>query len=89
MDLRKIWLTAVPTFFSLYLLWWIFSPIYYFFTHLCVLSVLAVVAWTVAHCIYDHFNTETVSPNNKSVLITGCDSGFGHQLAQRLDKFGK
>ncbi|CAL1526322.1 unnamed protein product [Lymnaea stagnalis] len=29
-----------------------------------------------------------VDPANKAVFITGCDSGFGHELAERLDKMG-
>lgn len=29
-----------------------------------------------------------VSPSNKIVIITGCDSGFGHKLAKRLDEKG-
>ncbi|XP_046352519.1 short-chain dehydrogenase/reductase family 9C member 7-like [Haliotis rufescens] len=31
---------------------------------------------------------QQVSPLGKYVLITGCDTGFGHQLAQRLDERG-
>ena len=29
-----------------------------------------------------------VDPRNKSVMITGCDTGFGHALAKRLDSLG-
>ncbi|CAG5126705.1 unnamed protein product [Candidula unifasciata] len=29
-----------------------------------------------------------VDPTGKAVFITGCDSGFGHELAERLDKMG-
>ncbi|XP_071953166.1 D-beta-hydroxybutyrate dehydrogenase, mitochondrial-like [Antedon mediterranea] len=29
-----------------------------------------------------------LSPNNKAVFITGCDTGFGHSLALRLDQLG-
>ncbi|GFX63967.1 estradiol 17-beta-dehydrogenase 2 [Trichonephila clavipes] len=34
------------------------------------------------------FLAEEVKPENKAVLITGCDSGFGHFLAKRLDSKG-
>lgn len=29
-----------------------------------------------------------ISPVNKAVLITGCDSGFGHLAAKALDVYG-
>lgn len=29
-----------------------------------------------------------VSPKDKAVLITGCDSGFGNLIASRLDTYG-
>ncbi|XP_071953893.1 D-beta-hydroxybutyrate dehydrogenase, mitochondrial-like isoform X2 [Antedon mediterranea] len=29
-----------------------------------------------------------LSPSNKAVFITGCDTGFGHSLALRLDQLG-
>ncbi|XP_054717033.1 17-beta-hydroxysteroid dehydrogenase type 6-like [Uloborus diversus] len=35
-----------------------------------------------------YFVKEKVPPENRSVLITGCDSGFGHLLAKRLDSIG-
>ncbi|GIX77721.1 estradiol 17-beta-dehydrogenase 2 [Caerostris extrusa] len=34
------------------------------------------------------FLSDKIQPDNKAVLITGCDCGFGHQLAKRLDKGG-
>ncbi|GAB1598601.1 retinol dehydrogenase 7-like [Argonauta hians] len=36
-----------------------------------------------------HCNRKTnVNPDQKAVLITGCDTGFGHELAVKLDKTG-
>lgn len=35
-----------------------------------------------------HSNNELVTSDNKAVVITGCDSGFGHSLATRLHKLG-
>lgn len=27
-----------------------------------------------------------ISPGKKAVIVTGCDSGFGHEIALKLDK---
>ncbi|XP_071033841.1 D-beta-hydroxybutyrate dehydrogenase, mitochondrial isoform X2 [Parasteatoda tepidariorum] len=34
------------------------------------------------------FLNERICPKGKAVLISGCDSGFGHDLAKRLDDIG-
>lgn len=31
---------------------------------------------------------DKIDPRNKGVFITGCDSGFGHELAKRLSNYG-
>ncbi|CAF3952888.1 unnamed protein product [Rotaria sordida] len=39
--------------------------------------------------LYQHFfPTPNINPNGKYVLISGCDTGFGHGLAIELDKQG-
>ena len=40
---------------------------------------------TRIHYIYLFILTQ-ITPDNKAVLITGCDTGFGHALALHLDK---
>lgn len=87
----RVNLYAGSIFVGLYFGWWLLSSLTYVtcFTNFCVLGTLLVVAWTVAHKLFDHFNTETVKSNNKIVLITGCDTGFGNQLARRLDSSGE
>ena len=43
----------------------------------------------VIYRLYQHFNpSPDVSPHGKYVLISGCDTGFGHRLAIELDKDG-
>ncbi|CAF1059101.1 unnamed protein product [Rotaria sordida] len=43
----------------------------------------------VFYRLYQHFYpTPNINPNGKYVLISGCDSGFGHGLAIELDKQG-
>ncbi|CAF1137220.1 unnamed protein product [Rotaria sordida] len=43
----------------------------------------------IAYRLYQHFfPTPNIDPCGKYVLISGCDSGFGHGLAIELDKKG-
>ncbi|XP_054716961.1 17-beta-hydroxysteroid dehydrogenase type 6-like [Uloborus diversus] len=46
----------------------------------------------LSHFTYDFVKSaylpEKVDPENKAVFITGCDTGFGHHLARRLDSRG-
>lgn len=46
-------------------------------------------SWGFAYYVYERYNQDTVSSNNKVVLITGCDTGFGNRLARKLDRLGK
>ncbi|CAL1274926.1 unnamed protein product, partial [Larinioides sclopetarius] len=34
------------------------------------------------------FSRLKITPQGKAVLVTGCDSGFGHEFAKRLDSIG-
>ena len=43
----------------------------------------------IAYKIYQYlFPTQNINPTGKYVLISGCDTGFGHGLALELDKQG-
>lgn len=85
---------SCPCFLGLWLFWWqLFNSnrfeLVHLFTQTCVLSALAVISWTVGYFLYDLFHSQRVEATaNKAVLITGCDSGFGHKLAKRLDALG-
>jgi NAD(P)-dependent dehydrogenase (short-subunit alcohol dehydrogenase family) len=49
---------------------------------------LAIVLYA-SYRLYQHFfPTPNINPNGKYVLISGCDTGFGHGLAIELDKQG-
>ncbi|XP_069689208.1 short-chain dehydrogenase/reductase family 9C member 7-like [Periplaneta americana] len=55
--------------------------------------VLVVTAFCLTDFVFHvvwHFVTKEMLPdlNDKAVFITGCDSGFGHKLAMKLDKLG-
>jgi len=69
--------------------YWIWSQLnLWLFTQFCVIGGLSMLSWVIAYYIYEQLNRETISPHGKAVFITGCDTGFGNQLAKRLDKIG-
>ena len=52
------------------------------------LIILGILAYA-SYRLYDHFFPKpNVNPDGKYVLISGCDSGFGHGLAIELDRVG-
>ena len=53
-----------------------------------VFIVVALILY-VTCCLYQHFfPSPNIDPRGKYVLISGCDTGFGHALAIALDKQG-
>lgn len=48
-------------------------------------GLVVIVAWLVVVCRQQH---KTYSPRGRFVMITGCDSGFGREIALRLDRLG-
>ncbi|XP_042870611.1 D-beta-hydroxybutyrate dehydrogenase, mitochondrial-like [Penaeus japonicus] len=53
----------------------------------CSLRLLVAV-WTIAPAACLAFTRLKISASGKAVLVTGCDSGFGYQLALYLDRIG-
>lgn len=54
-------------------------------------SVLIYISYNVANYIWSKLPPiikEKVIPTGKAVFITGCDTGFGHELAKKLHLFG-
>ncbi|XP_037039810.1 retinol dehydrogenase 7-like [Bradysia coprophila] len=55
-------------------------------------AVIASISWWIARRITRDFLCKTifprVDPTGKAVLITGCDSGFGHMTAIELNRIG-
>jgi len=63
-----------------------------FFSIFCV-SIISLITSLIISCnisslISNHILVSKISPENRAVLITGCDTGFGHQLAIEIDKLG-
>lgn len=74
----------------LFLLWYLWE----YLTPLREISVIAGSVW-VALCVsyklaalVSNAFVTSVSGDDKAVLITGCDTGFGHRLAKRLSRKG-
>ena len=55
---------------------------------MCLIIAFLLCAY-VAYRLYQHFvPSPSINPAGKYVLISGCDTGFGHGLALELDKHG-
>ncbi|UJR14369.1 hypothetical protein I4U23_001365 [Adineta vaga] len=55
---------------------------------LCFIITTAIVLYIGFRIYQRYFPAPNINPNGKYVLISGCDSGFGHGLALELDKQG-
>lgn len=54
-------------------------------------SVGLYLSWSIASWIWIRLPIipkETIDPSGKAVFITGCDTGFGHNLAKKLADYG-
>ena len=53
------------------------------------LVIIFAIIFYITYRLYEHFfPSPNIDPNGKYVLISGCDTGFGHALAIELDKQG-
>lgn len=54
----------------------------------CAANFLISISWTFSSKVFDLFSMCNKIRKTGAVLITGCDSGFGHQLAIKCDELG-
>jgi hypothetical protein len=73
-------ITFILTFYSL--------SICLLFQSLSVAIISLLISWIISNIIYNWTLSKKVSPENRAVLITDCDTGVGNQLAIEVDKFG-
>jgi len=59
-----------------------------FCTFFGVITVLMHISWFLAHILRNYSQLEYISPRNRAILITGCDSGFCHHVVYQLDSYG-
>ncbi|XP_054159865.1 retinol dehydrogenase 7-like [Oppia nitens] len=52
------------------------------------LIVIINISWYLANKLREKSQLEYISPKNRAVLVTGCDSGFGHHVCYQLDSYG-
>ncbi|XP_071033842.1 dehydrogenase/reductase SDR family member 9 isoform X3 [Parasteatoda tepidariorum] len=58
------------------------------FTNFLYLFVCLIIGFFSFEFTKRKFLNERIKPQGKAIFITGCDSGFGHDLAKRLDDIG-
>jgi len=85
-QLLRILAFVLPVFFVLGDLYLRYSFVW--LERISVFAVLPILAWNIGNWLYDRWNVQTVEVGNKSVFITGCDTGFGNLLARRLCNLG-
>jgi len=76
------------TFLTLFVLTYLSCTIGCTVKFIGVSIVLVSATLKITNLIRRLYFQETVSPLKKAVLVTGCDSGFGHRLANRLNSNG-
>ncbi|XP_044044385.1 D-beta-hydroxybutyrate dehydrogenase, mitochondrial [Siniperca chuatsi] len=55
---------------------------------ICIVLISAMLLFVLAKLVSHHCRSHVQDGSGYAVLITGCDSGFGHQLARCLDHKG-
>jgi len=66
-------------------------PIVNTFSNFLLIGFLIYLTANLSNFVWNKFNwlpKDFNDPKNKAVLITGCDTGFGHRLAKRLNEYG-
>ncbi|RWS22038.1 D-beta-hydroxybutyrate dehydrogenase-like protein [Leptotrombidium deliense] len=65
-------------------------PFIYFYTQLFgSLLIVLMISWHLSSYVkYYWCQSRIIDVNNKAVVISGCDSGFGFEIAKQLDSIG-
>lgn len=84
-EVTAYFLAPVVALLALRLLPVMWTPLWYA-SAMVGMSVLCFLA--LGRCLHRLLPNGVVSASGKAVLITGCDTGFGHSLALRLDRLG-
>lgn len=76
---------------SLYLTWAKNCSLLYWVEKWAVIvPLLGALSWKIGNVFYDFCNNfQRVKGEGKAVFITGCDTGFGFQLAKKLPDLGE
>ena len=60
------------------------------YSNFLILSSFVYLSWNLSNWIWKKvpFPKEKVSTKGRAVFVTGCDTGFGHELSKKLASFG-
>lgn len=84
------WRLMITTFLVILILNFVSSSVNYYLSFIGLFFAIPHVSWLIARLIKRRLLPQAtfVSPSRRSVLVTGCDSGFGNLVARRLDAYG-
>ena len=77
--------------FVVLVLLYVYGPltyVAYFFPTLWSLPAVFIISGVVWNAIESRISKPRVAPENKAIFISGCDSGFGLELAKKMSKEG-
>ncbi|XP_077493770.1 D-beta-hydroxybutyrate dehydrogenase, mitochondrial-like [Amblyomma americanum] len=86
--MRASWVLFFVIIFLLWLLWDVLTPLRQVSLIIGSVWVALQLSYRLSRFIAKHTWVRRVRGNGKAVLITGCDTGFGHRLAKRLSRKG-
>ena len=65
------------------------SNVHSFLSNIGLITIIPITSWHITRFLRGYISPrKTVNPENKAVLVTGCDSGFGYLIAQKLHSIG-
>lgn len=64
--------------------WGVLQPVFAFVPLLVAIPTVSTLSELIRRLIEYQLGKRTVAIGNDAVLITGCDTGFGHLLSKRL-----
>ncbi|XP_070383376.1 D-beta-hydroxybutyrate dehydrogenase, mitochondrial-like isoform X2 [Dermacentor albipictus] len=86
--MRTSWVLFSVFLWVFWRLWDALVPLHVVGTVLGCAWLIGALSYVLSHLFWKYVFVTSVSSDGKAVVITGCDTGFGHRLTKRLSRDG-